>query len=200
MKKFSKKSVLLFAAAMALCACAMPSMASASSWGPVATEHTLESTDFGFTSDVTGATSMCDRLRFTVTVTSTANIEIHTSELTGCTFSAEALGATCTMTSATTSLPWTATARTTSDIQIHGVNIDMFMTGASCGALTNQAVKITGTLAGARWLGNAGARRIELAGATGLVMHLPAAVGGGTSANTLTGTLADTQGTLTVTN
>ena len=32
MKKFSKKGVLLFAGAMAVCAFAMPSMASASSW------------------------------------------------------------------------------------------------------------------------------------------------------------------------
>jgi hypothetical protein len=99
MKKFSKRSVLLFAAAMALCAFAMPSMASGSSWGPVGSEHTLDSTDFGFTSDVTGATSMCDRTQFTVTVTSTANIEIDSVAFTGCTFTAEALGATCTLTS-----------------------------------------------------------------------------------------------------
>jgi hypothetical protein len=72
-----------------------------------------------------------------------------------------------------TGLPWTATARTTSDIQIHGVNIDVVNTGASCGILTGQTIKFTGTLAGARWLGNSGARRLELAGATGLVTHLP---------------------------
>ena len=42
MKKFSKKGVLLFAGAMAVCAFAMPSMASASSWGVVGSHHTLD--------------------------------------------------------------------------------------------------------------------------------------------------------------
>jgi hypothetical protein len=201
MKKFSKKSVLLFAAAMALCAFAMPSMASASSWGPIGTHHTLDSTDIGFTSDVTGAVSMCERAQFTVTVTSTANIEIDGAAFSSCMLKAEPLlAATCTATSTATGLPWTATARTTSDIQIHGVNIDVVTTGASCGPLTNQTTKITGTLAGARWLGNTGARRIELAGTSGLVSHLPEVVGTGTFAITLTGTLTDTQETLTVAN
>jgi hypothetical protein len=200
MKKFSKKSVLLFAAAMALCAFAMPSMASAASWGPIGTEHTLDSTDIGFANDTNGATSMCERAQFTVTVTTAANIEIDTANFSNCLLNAEQLGATCTATSTATGLPWTATARTTSDIQIHGVNIDVVTTGATCGMfLTNQTVKITGTLAGARWLGNSpNPRRIELAGSTGLVSHLPASAGGSTSAITLTGTITDTQETLTV--
>jgi hypothetical protein len=203
MKKFSKKSVMLFAAAMALCAFAMPSMASASSWGPVGTEHTLHSSNIGFTGAATQTSSMCATATFTVTVTSTANIEIDSAAFTGCTLASPAAGATCTATSTGTNFPWTATARTTSDIQIHGINIDTFNEthpgGGSCGALTGVTLKITGTLAGARWLGNAGARRLELDGSTGLVSHAPAALGG-TNSIAVTGTLTDAQETLTVTN
>jgi hypothetical protein len=199
MKKFSKKGVLLFAAAMALCAFAMPSMASASSWGVVGSHHTLDTTNIGFSNDTNGAVSMCDRAQFTTRVTSTANLEVSTASFSSCALNAEALGATCTATSTATNLPWTGTAVTTSNIQLHGVNIDVFLTGASCGTLTNQTIKVTGTISGARWLGNAN-HGIELAGASGLVSHLPAVAGGTTSAITLTGTLADTQNTLTVTN
>ena len=54
MKKLSKKGVLLFAGAMAVCAFAMPAMASASSWGVVGTHHTLTSSNLGFTTDASG--------------------------------------------------------------------------------------------------------------------------------------------------
>jgi hypothetical protein len=198
MKKFSKKGVLLFAAAMALCAFAMPSMASASSWGPVNTHHTLTSTNIGFLSDVTGTTSMCTSASFTARVVSTANVEIDSATFDGCALSAPAAAAQCSVNSTGTSFPWTATARTTSDIQIHGVSIDAFLSGASCGALTSQTLRITGTLAGTRWRGNA-AHSIELDGGTGLVSHLPAALGG-TGPITTTGTITDAQETLTVTN
>ena len=200
MKKFSTKSVLLFAGAMAVCAFAMPSMASASSWGVVGTHHTLTSTNLGFRSDVTGTTSMCTSASFTARVTSAANLEITTATITGCTLAAPALASTCTTTWTGTSFPWTATAVTTSNIQIHGVNIDVFHEphpgGGSC-ALSTQTLKITGTLFGGRWLGNA-THQLEVDNATGLVTHAPAAFGG-TSAITATGTITDVNETLTVT-
>ena len=202
MKKFPKKGVLLFAGAMAVCAFAMPSMASASSWGVVGSHHTLTSTNLGFSSDVIGSTTMCTSASFTARVTSAANLEITTATFTGCTLAAPALGATCTTTWTGTSFPWTATAVTTSNIQIHGVNIDVFHEnhpgGGSCGALTGITSRITGTLSSARWHGNTGGRTIELAGSTGLVSHGPAAIGG-TSAITPTGTITDVNESLTVT-
>ena len=204
MKKFSTKSVALFAGAMAVCTFAMPSMASASSWGTVGTHHTLTTTNLGFNSDLVGATSMCTTASFTARVTSAANLKITTASFAGCTSAAPIFGATCTTTWTGTSFPWTATAVTTSNIQIHGVNVDAFHEnhpggGTACGVFTGQTFKITGTLAGARWHGNSGGRIIELAGSTGLVLHLPVAFGG-SQALTPTGTLTDVQETLTVTN
>ena len=203
MKKFSKKGVLLFAGAMAACAFAMPSMASASSWGTIGTHHTLTSTDIGFSSDVTGTTSMCTSASFTARVVSTAIVEITTGTFAGCTLVAPALVATCTATWAGTSFPWTATAVTTSNVQIHGVNIDVYLESTAtapgdCGGLGGQTLKITGTLTNAKWLGNA-THQIELDGSHGLRSHASAAFGG-TSAITLTGTITDMQETLTVTN
>ena len=184
-----------------MCAFAMPSMASASSWGVVGTHHTLDTTNFGFAVDASGSLSMCNSASFTARVVNTANIEITSGTFTGCTMAAPGFGATCTLTLAGT-FPWTATARTTSDIQIHGVDIDTAFENhpgsSSCGAFTGISARITGTLSGARWLGNgAGQRTIEPTGATGLVSHVP---GLGTAALTPTGTITDQQQTLTVTN
>ncbi len=198
MKKFSKKSVLLFAAVMALCAFAMPSMASASSWGVVGSEHTLDG-NLGFISDVSGIQSDCTRVQVTLDVVSTAVIEITVATFSSCTASGASIGS-CTVTSTGTNFPWTATARTTSDIQIHGVNIDVTFEqtpgGAGCGA-AGVPLRITGTLSGARWTGNV-FHEIDIPNAaTGLVTH---SVLGNNVTITPTGTLRDTQQTLTVTN
>jgi hypothetical protein len=106
------------------------------------------------------------------------------------------------MTSAATNFPWTATAVTTSNIEIHGVNIDFILEhhpgDSTCNANGLQ-MRITGTLRGGRWTGNA-AHEIDLpsgaTGASGLVGHTFL----GILPFTLTGTLSDTQQTLTVTN
>jgi hypothetical protein len=210
MKKFSKKSVLLFAAAMALCAFAMPSMASASSWGLVPSHHTLTSPDIGFINDSTvdgTITSMCTSSTFTTRVVSTANIEIDTASFNGCTLSAGAIIGQCTATAGPTNLPWTATAVSTSNVQIRGVNIDVFLEnrpgGAAC-AGAGATIRITGTLAGGEWTGN-GANQHEVLlttgtgarAASGLVSH--SALGAGLPI-TVTGTVRDAQQTLTVTN
>jgi hypothetical protein len=202
MTKLSKKGVLLFAAAMALCAFAMPSMASASSWGVVGSEHTLDSSNFGFASDALGSSSDCARTQFTLDVVSTAVVEITSASFAGCTFTAPpTFFGLCTMTETATNLPWTATAVTTSNIQIHGINIDMtFENHPGSTACTAAGVKLqmTGTLAGARWHGNGVTRTIELSGATGLVAH--SVLFGNNLPFTPTGTLTATQNTLSVTN
>jgi hypothetical protein len=192
MKKFSQKGVLHFAAMMTLCAFMMPSMASASSWGPVGTEHRLDS-NIGFVADALSASSMCANAQFTVNVVSTTVIEITGVSFIGCTVaSTNALVGTCTLTASGTSLPWTATAVSTSNIQIHGVNINAFLEnepGSTACSASGQPLKITGTLSNASWLGNTNDPRIELSGSTGLVFHNPAL---GTSPITSTGTLTDT--------
>jgi hypothetical protein len=197
MKKFSKKGVLLFAAAMALCAFAMPSMASAASWGVVGTEHTLDSGNLGFISDGSGISSECSRAQFTLNVATATHLEITGASFTGCTW-VGSIG-TCTATSTATSLPWTATAVTTSSVTINRVNINVFLENhpgsAACGA-AGLTLRTTGTLVGARWTGNgAGQHALDVNGGTGLVLH--SALGNGQPI-TPTGRIADTQGTLTI--
>ncbi len=203
MKKASKKGVSLFVAAMALCAFAMPSMASASSWGPVGTEHTLDSSSpVGFSLPALGTTSDCARTQFTMTVTSTANVEIDSANYAGCTVTGPA-GVTglCTTTPTATNFPWTATAVSTSNIQIHGVNVDITLEnhpGSSACVAVGLRLRITGTLTGAKWHGNGAVRTLEFNGADGLVAH--AAVGNDIPLGGLTGTLFDTQASITITN
>ncbi len=173
-------------------------MARASSWGAVGTEHTLDSANFGFLSDVQGSTSSCASSRFTLDVASTTVIEITSATFTGCTWVGSPFGS-CTMTSTGTNFPWTATAVTTSNIQIHGVSINMLAehhpSSGTCN-LANMTVRITGTLSAARWTGNTTPRTIVITGSTGLVAHglfvAPAI--------TPVGAFIDTQNTLVVTN
>ena len=200
MKKYSKKSVLLFAALMALCAFAMPSMASASSWAPIGTEHTLDG-NLGFSSDALGTQSDCAQVQFTGHVVNAAIVEITSGLFRNCTLTGATTG-NCTVTATGTNFPWTATARTTSDIQIHGVDIDVFLEtrlGGAAGSCPAEGVsiRITGTLSGGKWNGNgAGLRGINVLGATGLVSH---SIFGNGQVVTPTGTVSDnTQNTLTV--
>jgi hypothetical protein len=176
MKKFSKKGVLLFAAAMALCAFVLPSVASAASWGPASSHHVLSSPNIGFTSTtaIGALTSSCTSSSFTADVASTANLEITTGTFGGlCTATGPNVG-TCTATARATKFPWTATVPTTANIQLHGVHIDVFFNnapglGSSC-ALNNNSITITGTLSGGRWTGNT-ARALDFDNAEGLVSH-----------------------------
>ena len=70
MKKFSKKGVLLFAGAMAVCAFVLPAVASAATWGPAPSHHVLDSPNFGFTSagGAGAITSSCTSSSFTANV------------------------------------------------------------------------------------------------------------------------------------
>jgi hypothetical protein len=203
MKKFSKKGVLLFAAAMALCAFAMPSMASAASWGVVGSAHTLDSPNVGFTG--TGAAgainSSCSVSSFTTNVRSAAQLTITAASFGGCTSSGPIIGH-CTTTSVATKLPWVATGITTSNVQIDGIHIDVTFenipgAGASC---TNGAngtkLTITGTLSGGVWSGNAANQHeVNYTNAEGLVSHSAL---GNNSVITVRATFRDTQQTLTL--
>ena len=161
MKKFFKKGILLFAEALALCAFAMPSIASASSWGPILSEHSLDGT-FGVINHPNLVTSDCTASQLTTTVVSTAVMEITGATFRSCTWvgpSGVIIGGTCLVTATGTGFPWTATAVTTSNIQIHGVDIDFTLANqpgdASCNS-PDLGIEITGTLRGGRWTGRAG--------------------------------------------
>ena len=199
MKKFSKKGVLLFAGAMAVCAFVMPSMASAASWGVVGTEHTLHSPNFGYTGTPAGPViSACTNSTLTVDVRSAAALTLTRADFRGCTSSGAAIG-TCTTTWTATPLnspDWTITGPTTSNVQIHSVDIDVTFENhpgsAACGAV-GQRLTITGTLSGGFY--NDTTHQLILSDEEGLVSHGPL----GTGALTIRGTFTDTAGTLTLT-
>jgi hypothetical protein len=198
MKKFSRKGVLLFASAMAVCAFVAPSMASAASWGVIGTEHTLDSPNASFTVPASGTTSSCGESQFTVDVASAAAIEITTATFRRCTAAGPAIGS-CTQTSTATGLPWTATAVATNNIQIHRIDIDVLLEnepGSSACAAAGVSIRLTGTLTGGVWNGN-GANQHELLlnNAHGLRSH--SALGNDQVA-LANGTFRDTQQTLVV--
>ncbi len=201
MKKFSRKGVLFLAGAMAICAFVLPPVASAASWGPLNTHHTLDSANIGFTSLTGGAglTSQCSSSSFTARVLSAGDLSISAATFGGlCTQSGAAVGD-CTLTTASTGFPWRATAVTTSNIQIHNINIDLRfenMPGAGNSCLANGLpLQITGTLTGGSWTGNVNPRRIDLLNESGLVSHSAL---GAANPVAVRGEITDTQGTLTV--
>ena len=194
MKKFSKKGVLLFAGAMAVCAFVLPSVASAASWGPIGgADHVLDSVasgPVGFTSTILGgATSSCTSSSFTAVVLSAADVQIRAASFGGlCTLTGPNVGR-CTVTATPTRFPWTTTAVTTSNIQIHGLHVDIRLDNPVNGGPCNLAggdLTITGTLTNARYLGPG---HLDLAHGHGLVSH--SAIGANSPIQAF-GTLSDT--------
>ena len=201
MSKLSKKSLLLFSGVLAVCALAAP-MASAASWAPIGTTHVLSSADLSFTA--TGALgqlgSSCADSEFHVDVTSAAVLTITGAAFRNCmgTFAA----ANCTLTMNPTGLPWRATAITTTNVQIHGVDVDVLFENTpgnptAC-AVNGASVRLTGTLTSGTFDPSAtGAnRRVTFNHADGLTSH-SAQLGGPTQAF-VTGAFRDTAGTLNV--
>ncbi len=204
MKKFSAKGVLLFVSAMAVCAFAMPAMSSAASWAPLLSEHTLHSANLGFTATdpvLGGISSSCAASTFTVDVRNAAAMTITSTSFTNCTFSGANVGD-CTMTAVgTTPTTWTVTGVTTSNVTIDNVRIDVTFEnkpGSSACVNVNGASLIwTGNLTGGAWSGNgANQHSVIYTNAEGLVWH--GATGNNTRL-TMTGTIRDTQQTLTLT-
>jgi hypothetical protein len=199
MRKSSRKGVLLFAGVIAVCAFAVPSMASASSWGVIGTTHTLTSTNLSFAEHtaigVLGWT--CADTRIVADVRSAAELTITSGTFNNCAGTGVATG--CTVTTTGTSFHWGGTGTSLTNVQISGVRIDLrFETRpagplASC-ALENQDVLLTGSLNGGSW--GAAGHEVTYTGATGLIAHSAAL---GSSVVTLFGTFFDTAGTLTLT-
>jgi hypothetical protein len=194
MSKFSKKGVLLFVGGLAVCAFAMPSMASAASWGVIGSHHTLDGA-VGFSAPLSGLVSSCSSNSFTSRVDNAGNLTITTASFGGlCTSSVAAAGIDCTTTWRGTGFPWRVTARTTTLIDLHDVHIhwrfeDMPGRAGSCGALANTNTTFTGTLTNGHW--NPTTRQVNWTNAHGLHSSTAGPV-------VLTGAVRDTQQTLTV--
>jgi hypothetical protein len=80
----------------------------------------------------------------------------------------------------------------TTAIQIHGVNLDIVFSGASCATPTT--VNLTGTLTGGAW--HQAAHLVTFSADTGLTAHIPIL---GSAPVTVTGTIRDDEQTLVVT-
>jgi hypothetical protein len=196
MERFSKRSALLAAAAIAVCALTMPSMTSAASWGPALTEHTLHSSDVA----ITGATiqTTCDESTLTGDVSSNgALLTITSATFKRCTTTGSV--GTCTTTATATGFPWQATAVTTNNIQLHRVHIDFRYEnhpGSSACAANGAFATAEGTLTNGHWTGNGvNEREIVFSHVPGLT--LTSALGN--QAVSWVGTFRDTANTLTVT-
>lgn len=200
LKKLSKKSVLLFAAALSLAAFVMPSVASAASWGVVGSTHDLTSSDLRFTNHDGSLGSSCALAALHANVASAGTLTVQSGAFTGC-MGTGSVGVACTTTPVGT-FPWQATGITTTNIQIHNVVVNVVYEttpgNATPCAIPGAVVTLTGTLASpnhTHWL--AASHHLKLNDATGLVAHAPA-LGVAGQPVTINGTIRDTQQTLTL--
>lgn len=157
MRALLTKNVLLLAVVITVSAFVVPSMASAASWGPVGTEHTLISPNFNI--DIPGPiflflNTTCAESTFTAQVRSSAVLAITSATFRGCTSTGSPYG-NCTATLTATRLPWTVTAVTATNIQIHNISIhqqyDARPDGTGGCSLVGTSSTVTGTLTGGSW-------------------------------------------------
>jgi hypothetical protein len=204
MKKLSMRGSLLLGVLLAVCAF-VPAMASAASFSPVGTTHQLASSGLAFTIEsapIGGPTGfVCGLWTLDANVTSTSDVSISAARFDRC--HGLLAYANCTLTLVPTSLPWTATAPNTTNIQIHNINIDITYETTpgnpnSCPPVTQAngaKVLLTGTLTGGSWdpVGN----RLTLRAETGLAAHFLGPFGL-TSGTTVTGDVTDPANTLRI--
>jgi hypothetical protein len=199
MKKFARKGILLFAAVLVVCAFAT-SMASAASWAVIGTTHQLFSNNLSFTIESPlNIGSSCANSEFDADVASASTLEITGGRFLNCRGTNLAAG--CTVTATGTRFPWTATAPTTTNIQIHGIHVDVRFEQPpenpnGCSFLVvGQDVTLTGTLTGGSFdPSSIGAnRRVTFNNASGTVAHSSALGSNGALVN---GTITDTTATL----
>jgi hypothetical protein len=204
MKKLSQRSVLLFGVMLVVCALvpSMASMASAASWFQVGTTHQLFSPNLAFTAHTSplggGAGWQCNASEFDADVVNTNTLEITDGRFVDCHGLVGTVIANCTVTSVPTNFPWTATATSTTDIQIHGIRVDILFENTpgnanSCSGLGAKSLW-TGTLTGGSW--NPASNDVLLANGRGLTMHFLGLGGPSFSETTVAGTIRDTAGTL----
>ncbi|HEX5924547.1 MAG TPA: hypothetical protein VFY45_11990 [Baekduia sp.] len=202
LKQPSCKRALLLVAAMTATLLAVPSLASASSWGPIGTTHVLDSTDLEFTFH-TGSSSigvLCTEAQLHVDVISSADVTI-----TNLGFPQDChgidLAAGCTVTPKALRLHWTMTAPATDNIMIHGIHINWAYENkpppaTSC-PLLGLVLTTTGTVRGGIWDPAEHEITFKKPSATGL--STSSNTGGAPLPTTMSGTFRDTTQTLTLT-
>jgi hypothetical protein len=178
LKMVSKKSVLLLGAVLALCAFVLPSVASAASWAPVGTtDGRIDSGNLGFSLPINGSGSFCTASSFNVTVDTAAVATITSASFANCHGDLGG-GVGCTTTATGTNFPWRVTVPDTTDIIIHGVDIDVYFettpnTLNEC-PQTGANIRLTGTVTASFTPGAAGNRTFDF-GSTlpGFTAHIP---------------------------
>jgi hypothetical protein len=188
MKKLSRKSVLLFAAVLALGAFAMPSMASAGGWDPIGT-HTLTSPALSWTIPALGFGSVC-HLALDVDANRSSVLTITGATFKACSGTGSAAG--CALDAVSVNTPmWAVDGAVTNDLKFTNVNFNVSYT-AGC-SFAGSVMNVAGTLTTGP-LNNA-THALSLTGSTGLTATLSGSSLGPIS---LGGTLTDTAGTLTL--
>ena len=204
MRKLPRMSALAFGGVLAVCAFAVP-MARAASWATVGTNHVLASTNLAFTSTIgpNPVGSSCADTEFGATVANAAVLFINSAAFRNCMGTLATTNCTTTMTANAASLPWTATAVLTTNIQIHNVDVSVTFenTPGVVGVCPFLGVtsRLTGTLTGGVWHPSAtgSVRRITFEHDDNLVMHsnvTPTV----TAPAFMTGSFRDTTATLNV--
>jgi hypothetical protein len=158
LRKLSKRGVLLFVGVLALAAFVMPSAVSAASWGVVGSTHVLDSSNLQFLDPVVAGGAIgaiCPESEFHVDVSSATVLTITRAVFKNCMGTTSA-SSPCTVTLTATKLPWTVTAPSFTNIQIHNVNIlalyeNTPTTGGGNCNLAGISVTLTGTLTGGVW-------------------------------------------------
>jgi hypothetical protein len=198
-KVLRKRSVLVVAL-MATWALAIPSIASAASWGVIGTTHNLDASNLVLNVDSVIGTipASCAASTLHAVVSSAAALTI-----TSATFPQPCQGATgaavgCTVTVQPTRLPWIITGTTTSNVTLEGLHLDLRYetrppAGSVACALNGISITATGKLHGGAW--DAAAHQITYVNAPGSIGHSPLGPGSGT----FTATFRDTAQTLTLT-
>lgn len=198
MKKLSKKSVLLCASVMAMCAFAMPAMASAASWSGTLGTHVFDSSNpnnrLAFSVPAISAGATCPIAQLHGDVRNSSDAVITGVAFQNCMGTGNAVN--CTLTFTATSLPWTVTNPTTNNVTIDGIHFDKLFENtpgnATACAIPGQ-ITLTGSLNSGVWSNPA--HEITFTNATGLVAHVN---GIGSLPVSTTGTLRDTAQTLTM--
>jgi hypothetical protein len=176
LKMASKKIMLLLGTVMALCAFLLPSVASATSWSPVGTtDGRIDSSNLGFSSPALGVGIFCSSTTLSVSVDSGALATITGADFANCHGNVGSFVVGCTVTYPATNLPWRVTPVNTTNIDIHGVDIDLTFettpgTLGEC-ANTGLTMRLTGTLSASFTPGPP--RVFDFTGSTALLAHIP---------------------------
>ncbi|HEV7494709.1 hypothetical protein [Baekduia sp.] len=197
----SKKGALLFASAVAVCAFALPAMASAATWhGPFPSTHVFDtlSTSPSQLTATSGPPNNfgwdCGFAQLHVDILSPTDAKITNFGARSC----HGTGAdvNCTVTLTPQRLPWTLTNPTTHTITIDGLHITVLYEntpGNPTACALPGTETLTGDLRNGTWT-NAG-HEFEFTNAPGLLVHRA----GMSIPFTITGTFFDTSGNLTMT-